>query len=168
MYRRTLTGLLLVGLAAPIGAADAASTSGTSGDTSKIASKVRAGKYVGHRIKNGKPSKKQWLRFRVTKKRKYVRKYRSRIWVICYSYPSTYTTLPVKFSAPPARIRKGLVDRRWRRKFTVDGERYTLKGRLKLNLRKRKVRGRVSLDFASCATKTGHPPHFVPIRARHK
>ncbi|UYM03608.1 hypothetical protein [Solicola gregarius] len=169
--RRALAGLLLLGLAAPIGPAyadrggDEIEGQATSGSA---AGKIRSGKYTGHIIEDGKPSKKEWLRFRVTKKRKYVTGYASRVWVICYSYPSTYTHLPVKFRAPAAKIKRGKVDRRWKRKFTVDGERYTFKGRLKLNLRKRTVRGQISVDFASCATKLGDPPYFIPLRARHK
>ena len=91
------------------------------------------------------------------------------MWVVCYEYPNNYYQLPVVFSAPAARIDADrTVDKTWTEPYTVDGVDYTLTGRLQLKFKPGgKVTGQVSIDFASCATVTGDPPYFVPLKAHH-
>jgi hypothetical protein len=130
---------------------------------------VKPGKYAGNVIEDGQPSTKEWLRFRVATSGRKVTSYESRVWVVCYEYPNTYYQLPVVFSAPAARIdadRK--VEKSWTEPYTVDGVEYTLTGRLELKFKPGgRVTGQVSIDFASCATRTGDPPYFVPLKAKH-
>lgn len=131
--------------------------------------RVRAGRYQGliHDI-GKKPSGKEWNRFKVTPSRKYVKGFKAKLWVICYSYPGTYTRLPVKFDGPRLmRIRHGVVDRRWKKPFTVDGEKYVFKGRLKMRFdrRSRVQRGRIWVEFSSCGTTTGDPVGPSGLRA---
>ncbi len=130
---------------------------------------VKPGKYEGNIIEDGQPSTKEWLRFKVAASGRKLTSYRSRVWVVCYEYPNNYYQLPVVFSAPAARIdgnRK--VDKTWTEPYTVDGEQYTLTGQLELQFKPGgRVTGQVSIDFASCATRTGEPPYFVPLKAKH-
>ena len=128
---------------------------------------AKPGRYKGVVYDKGeKPSSKAWVRFRVGRKGKRVIKYRSRVWVTCWAGGTTYLSLPVKFKAPSAKIRRnGRVDRRWKRKFTVDGEKYKLRGRLKLNLRRPKhVRGHIRLEFGHCWT--GREARYGKIKAK--
>ena len=128
---------------------------------------AKGGRYKGVVYEKGKkPSGKEWLRFRVGRKGKWMFKYRSRIWVTCYAGGTTYLSLPVKFKAPRAKIRRNdRVDRRWKRKFTVDGERYKLRGHLKLNLRRpKRVRGHIRIEFGSCWA--GREPRYGKIKGK--
>jgi hypothetical protein len=144
--------------------------SGALSPDAQAAPKPKPGAYAGHLTKdNGNVSNKEWLRFKVSRKGKVLTGYRSRLWVVCYSYPNDYSRLPVKFKAPKARIKGGKVSRRWTRNYTVEGERYKLTGLLKLRFRKRgRFRGKISLDFGSCATKTGDFPYFVPLKGKRR
>lgn len=131
------------------------------------AQRAQPGTYAGTLLDDGKPVKKEFVRFRVKKKR--VVRFKVRAWVHCYSYPNTYTQLPVVVKMPKTKIRKNKIDRSWKQRYKVDGERYTLNGRVKLKFtKKRKVTGRVSIDFANCATRLGDPPHWVKLRAKKK
>ncbi|MQA76288.1 MAG: hypothetical protein GEU88_18480 [Solirubrobacterales bacterium] len=113
------------------------------------------------------PNNKEWVKFKVVGKR--MKAFTSRLWVICYAGGTTYLNLPVKFKAPPAKIKRGRADRRWRNPFRVDGEREVLKGRLKLRFKSRgKVGGKVRIEFGSCGTTTGDPPGYMAIRAKHR
>ena len=150
--RMTRTTALCIATAS---AAALCATATTTAEADADTSRARSGTYRGAvHDKGEQPSDKAWVRFKVGPSGRYVTKYRSRVWVTCWLGGTTYTSLPVKFKAPNAKInRKGKVDRRWKRKFKVDGESYKLKGRLKLNLRRPKhVRGHIRLEFADCWT----------------
>lgn len=162
----TVAVLLLTGTPAVAGAS--ADPAGLAADAAPRQGAAKPGRYTGTVLEDGKPSTKEWIRFRVSKNGRVLQNFRSRVWVICYDYPNTYTHLPVRFRAPNARIVKGKVNRRWQQRYTVDGERYRLRGHLRLNLRRPVVRGQISVDFSSCATKLGDPPHFVPLRASRR
>lgn len=128
---------------------------------------AQPGKYVGNIVEDGQPSTKEWLRFRVSSNGRKVTSYESRVWVVCYEYPNSYYQLPVVFSAPSARIGANqTVDKTWTEPYIADGVEYTLTGRLQLKFKPGgRVTGQVSIDFASCATVTGDPPYFVPLKA---
>lgn len=128
---------------------------------------AKPGKYVGTLVEDGQPSTKEWLRFKVAASGRKITSYESRVWVVCYEYPNTYYQLPVVFSAPAARIDANrTVDKTWTEPYTADGVEYTLTGRLQLKFKPSgRVTGQVSIDFASCATLTGDPPYFVPLKA---
>lgn len=159
-----LTAMLLPAVVIPVGPASAAPTE------SRLAKSgpAKPGKYAGTTLDEGKPVKAEYIRFRVKGKR--VVGFQSRVWVHCWSYPMTYTQYPVVFSMPKAKIKKKKrIDYRWKQDFKVDGETETLNGWVQLRFRgKGKVTGRLSIDFANCATRLGDPPHWVDLRARRK
>ena len=134
------------------------------------AAKVVAGKYKGKVYDLGDKPGKGWVRFTVPKKRKYVTSMKIKTWVICYTYPYYYNRYPVTFKVPTSKIKNGRVERRWRYKYTVDGEQYTFKGRVKFAFEKNgRVDGRVWAEFANCGTSTGEPMdpdelHAKPVR----
>ena len=142
-------------------------SAGTAGSAAGAPAPARPGKYVGTVIEDGQPSTKEWLRFRVSSNGRKVTSYESRVWVVCYEYPNSYYQLPVVFSAPSARIGANrTVDKSWTEPYLADGVEYTLTGRLQLKFKPSgRVTGQVSIDFASCATLTGDPPYFVPLKA---
>lgn len=156
-----VAGALLVAcLAAAPATADVTTAPAAAG------AKVANGKYAGTVIENGKPSKKEWVRFRVKAGSKVV-SFRSRIWLTCYLYPNSYYKLPVVFKMPKAAIKKRKVDRSWRQKIKVEGDTETLKGRVQAKFGAgRKARGRISIDVANCASRLGSSPYWVPFRVR--
>jgi len=130
---------------------------------------ARPGRYEGAVFNEGdQPNDKEWVRFRVDRNGRVVKKFTSRLWVICYVGPPTYNiNLPVKFTAPRARIDGGgRVDHSWTEDFAVDDEVETLSGHLKLRFRGGRVEGKVSLEFARCGTTTGDPPGYMRIQAK--
>ncbi|WP_235738135.1 hypothetical protein [Nocardioides alcanivorans] len=150
----TLALLLALTLVTPTGPAAAAQ-------------RAQPGKYAGNVLDAGKPSKKEYVRFTVKGRR--VVKLKGRVWVHCYTYPSTYTQLPVVFTMPKAKIKRNKIDKSWKTKYKVDGESYTFTGRVKLSFKKRgKVSGRLSVDFANCASRLGDPPYWVKLKARKR
>lgn len=165
-----LTAMLFPAVVTPAGPASA--TPAESGQADARLAKsgpAKPGKYAGTTLDEGKPVKAEYIRFRVKGKR--VVGFQSRVWVHCWRYPMTYTQYPVVFSMPKAKIKKKKkrIDHRWKQDFEVDGETETLNGWVQLRFRgKGKVTGRLSIDFANCATRLGDPPHWVDLRARRK
>jgi hypothetical protein len=155
---RSLAALLAVLGVVALGPASAAG-----GTASKAAS--QPGSYAGAVFDDGeKPNDKEWVSFRVTGNGKFVKGFTTRLWVICYVGPPIYNQLlPVKFSAPKARISgKGRVDHTWT-------EPYELNGHLTLRFRRSgRVTGAISAEFGACGTTTGDPPGDMIIQAKRK
>ncbi|WP_344113388.1 hypothetical protein [Nocardioides humi] len=150
-----LSAVLVVGL---VGSAPVA----------EAAPKAKPGRYAGNLLgDDGRPVDAEWIRFKVKKKK--VVKLRSRVWLHCYTYPNSYSQLPVVFTMPKAKIKKGRVDLAWQESFVVDGEPETLEGRVQLRFKKNgTVTGQLSVDVANCASRLGDPPHWVKLRAKRK
>lgn len=167
---RPLAALLAAALAlsAAVAAPATASMANTApaAETS-AANHAKPGKYRGTLLEEGKPVKKEWIRFQV--KGKKVVKLRNRIWVVCYLPPTTYYQLPLVFKMPKATIKKNKIDRKWTQEIELEDQTETLTGRVQLKFGKQgKVTGRVSIDVANCASRLGDPPYWVDLRAKRK
>lgn len=130
---------------------------------------VTAGTYEGYLLDpdTGEPTPAETIRFKVRKDGKRVVKFVADISVVCYSYPNTYTSLPVVVKAPDAKVKNRKADWSWTEDYVVDGETYTLTGLVQLRFSQgKKVTGQLSVDFANCATRTGDAPYWVPVRAQ--
>ncbi len=170
---RPLAALLAATLAlSASAAAPAVATASPAANTAlaaeaSAANHAKPGKYRGTLLEEGKPVKKEWIRFQV--KGKKVVKLRNRIWVVCYLPPTTYYQLPLVFKMPKATIKKNKIDRKWTQEIELEDQTETLTGRVQLKFRKQgKVTGRVSIDVANCASRLGDPPYWVDLRAKRK
>ncbi len=129
---------------------------------------AQPGKYVGNIVEDGQPSTKEWLRFRVSSNGRKVTSYESRDVGGLLRVPQQLLPASGRVLGPqrPHRRQSETVDKTWTEPYIADGVEYALTGRLQLKFKPGgRVTGQVSIDFASCATVTGDPPYFVPLKA---